>query len=191
MNFNNHYNLFGEFRDKSLESNFLSEYYKYNKSLYFFSYNLCCVLLLLAGVFIDFQRSYILGSAEVLTALRILLVFIGLSMFPLFWKKEHYDPKIEYYGLLIMVLSSLIVLLLNVFTGGMSKTMLPGILIITTSYYIVVPSLLRFALIAASIQVFNFFTYLEIKIKIRIKIFSSANNQKYKLNNSCKCYGIT
>lgn len=159
MNFNNHYNLFGEFRDKALESNFLSEYYKYNKSLYFISYNLCCVLLLLAGVFIDFQRSYMLGSAEILTALRILLVFIGLSMFPLFWKKENYDPKIEYYGLLIMVLSSLIVLLLNVFTGGMSKTMLPGILIITTSYYIVVPSLLRFSLIAASIQVFNFLIF--------------------------------
>ena len=156
MNTSLSYNIFGEFEEVELEQKFRRDYYSYNKNLYFFSYILCSTLLLFAGLLIDYERKFVWGSAHILTSLRVSLVLISLGLFPLFWKKDNYSKYIEYHGLIITVLSSIIVLLLNTMTGGQSKTMLPGILIITASYYIVIPSLLFHAIIPSLIQIANF-----------------------------------
>ncbi len=147
-----YFNIFGEFKDKSNEESFLNSSWQQNKNVYFLSYNLCCILLFFAGIFIDFKRTYTWGSATSLTLLRALLVIGGLSFYLTFKNKKVYSRYIDYFGLALMILSSLIIVLLNLMTGGMSKTMIPGSLIITASYYVVLPTLFSHALIPSIMQ---------------------------------------
>lgn len=150
------FNIFGEFKSKELEEEFLCDHWSAHKPLYLWSYNLCSFLLLLAGVFIDYKREFVWGSANILTMLRVLLVLFSIVMFPMYMKRDNYPKSFNHYGLFIMMFSSIIILLLNLMTGGKSNTMLAGILIISTSYYVVVPNRLLFAIFPSLLQIFNF-----------------------------------
>jgi signal transduction histidine kinase len=150
------YNLFGEFKDRQFEKEYLDELWTHNKQYFFITYNICCVLLLLAGVFRDYKRDFLWGSANQLLTLRIILVIVGILMYPIFFKKEKFPKAYHEYGLGVMLLSSIIILLLNLMTGGSSQTMLPGILVLSMSYYLVVPNRVFYAALPSVLQLINF-----------------------------------
>ncbi len=150
-----YYNFFGEFKDKGTERNFLDTYWSQNKKVYFIAYNLCTILLLFAGIFMDYKRTFFWGSPDQLTTLRIIQLFFALGFYFKFKNQNYYSKSIEYYAFFLMIWSSVIILLLNLMTDGLSKTMVLGAIINTLGYYIVLPGRLICSLLPAFIQVFS------------------------------------
>ena len=150
------FNIMGEFHNKSIEVEYLNDHWSHHKKLYLFTYIICSFLLLLAGLFIDYNRHFSIGSPHILTSLRVVLLLGSFLMIPLYFKKIHFPKSFNYFGLALMILSSIIILLLNIMTAGKSETMLPGILIISASYYVVFPNRIIYAFIPEAIQILNF-----------------------------------
>lgn len=150
------FNIFGELKSKELENLFWEDYWLNSKNVFFISYNLCCILLLFAGIFFDFYRTFVIGSAQSLLFLRIGLVFAGLVMFFTFRKKEKFEEKIFRYGFFLMLYSTVIIVLLTIWTAGNSFTLMPGVLIMIASFYIALPSRFIYSFICSLIL---FLTY--------------------------------
>lgn len=150
------FKLNGELRSKELESSYREEYWKQSKLVYFISYNICCILLLLAGIFFDYYRTFYTGSVQILLSLRIGLVISGLLMIPLYYKEKKTPKSLDWYCFFLMTYSSVIITLLTLWTKGTSFTLMPGILIMIVSFYIALPSRMSHVLISSSIL---FFTY--------------------------------
>ncbi len=153
------FSLSGELRDKEQENNFKQYYWEQSKNHYFVSYNICCILLLFAGIFFDYHRIFYWGSANLLTTLRISLVVSGLAMFPFFYRKIVFPKAIEFYGFFLMLFSSTIIIALTLMTHGNSFTLMPGILIMTCSFYIVTPAPLLFAFISSTLLLTHYIIF--------------------------------
>ncbi|EQC43985.1 sensor histidine kinase KdpD [Bacteriovorax sp. Seq25_V] len=158
------YRFSGQLRDRDQEALFKEYYWQQSKKHFFVSYNICCILLLFAGIFFDFHRTFYWGSANILIGLRLILVFAGLLMFPLFYKKVHYPKAIEEYGFFLMLLSTLIIILLTLMTRGNSFTLMPGILIMTCSFYIVTPAPLLYAFISSTLLLVHYIFFFNFEL---------------------------
>lgn len=144
---NSSFTLFGELKDQKNEARFLQSYWARNKTTYFIAYNTCCILLLFAGIFFDFNRVFYIGSATQLLILRAGLVISGLLMIPLYRKKKRRPKSLELYCFFLMSYSALIIGLLTIWTKGNSFTLMPGILIMIVSFYIALPAKFSFSFI--------------------------------------------
>ena len=153
--FKNAFNSFGEFKNTQQEQEFLNHNWENNKKLYLGAYFICCTLLMFAG-FIDYKRNFYFGNANLLMVLRGFLFLGGLGFYFRFRKETEFKKSFNFWGFLLSVYSSAIIVALNAMTNGESKTMLPGILIITISYYVVLYNRLFLAMIPALMQAVNF-----------------------------------
>jgi signal transduction histidine kinase len=172
--FKTQFTLTGEFVDSKEETKYLDQDWIDRKKFFFVTYIACSFLLLMAGLVIDFNRYFYYGSAQQLTVLRCFLLISSFALFPLYWKKDHYPKTFKYFALYLTVLSSVVILLLNIMTGGQSQTLLPGILIITVSYYVVLPNTTLFSIVPSLIQMINFiFLYDTTKLGIGSHVYMS------------------
>lgn len=165
------FNIFGELKDPELEYAFRNDYWLSNKKMYFIAYNICCILLLFAGLFADYNREYFWGSANILTGFRIGLVLGGLGMIPLFYKSEAHPKHLDNYCFFLLMYSAFIIIIMTLMTHGNSNTLLPGVMITTCSFYIALPG--RFShIFISSISLFItyclFFNYEEFGLKSHI-----------------------
>jgi signal transduction histidine kinase len=165
-------NIFGEFKNLEQEKEYLNYQWDNHKKVYLLAYFLCCLLLLLAGIFTDYKRVFITGSADSLTISRVFLLLAGIGIYFKYKEDKLYPKSFNIYALSLSVYSSLIILALNIMTGGMSKTMLPGSIIITVCYYVLLPNKTLFAIIPAIIQFFNITIFYDSEV-------NSIGNQTY------------
>lgn len=131
-------NRFGEFLSQNEERRYLENTWSRDSFYTRYSYFYCCVLMLFAGLFADYKRNFIFGSANILTILRVSLVLYGLY-FVYAWRNRDYKRVIEKHLFLIKLLSVIIVACLTFMTQGESRTLLAGVMIMTTSFYVMLP----------------------------------------------------
>jgi len=133
------FNFFGELNDSELENAFRQDYWLENRTIYFVAYNICCFLLLFAGIFSDYNRVYYWGGPNILTLMRLGLVISGLVMIPLFYKSRTLPKHLDNYCFFLLMYSTLIIVVMTLMTHGNSNTLLPGVMITTCSFYIALP----------------------------------------------------
>ncbi|AYF43930.1 GHKL domain protein [Halobacteriovorax sp. BALOs_7] len=135
-------NVFGEFKSSEEEREYLEN--AWNKDSFYirYSYLTCCILMLFAGLFADYQRTFFYGSPNILTALRVGLVAYGLY-FVYSWRNKAYSEKVEVHLFYIKLLSVIIVAALTFMVQGRSSTLLAGVMIMTTSFYVMLPGRLN------------------------------------------------
>lgn len=149
-------NLFGEFKDKFRESLFQEGQWHKSKSYIFLSYFLCCFLFLFAGILGDYQREFFFGDANYLTATRIVLVIISILFFILERKKQTRPKYLELWLGVMKLISTIVILLLTIWTKGASFTLLPGIMIMVGSFFMILPGRIYSTILCAFILFFNF-----------------------------------
>ncbi|MFG1492837.1 HAMP domain-containing sensor histidine kinase [Halobacteriovorax sp. ZH4_bin.1] len=135
-------NSFGEFKSRTEERDYLQTSWPKDRTYTLLSYLVCCILLLFAGILADYQRAYTFGSPNILTFFRSLLVAYGLGFFVAF-RKSDYSDKIETHLFFIKLVSVVIVALMTFMIMGTSTTLLAGIMIMTTSFYVMLPGRLN------------------------------------------------
>lgn len=135
-------NAFGEFHNPKEEREYLESAWLKDSLYIRFSYLTCCVLMLFAGIFADYQRTFFYGSADILTGMRVVLVSYGL-FFAYQWRKRPYNDNVEFHLFYIKLLSVLVVAALTFFVQGRSTTLLAGTMIMTTSFYVMLPGRLN------------------------------------------------
>ena len=121
------------------EDSFLNDKWPLSKNYTFLTYFLCCLFFLLAGVFGDFQRTFLVGSALELLVLRVLLLIIPVVFFVCCRRSEHRPKYLSLWLDSMKLLSTIIILLLTYWTGGSSLTLLPGIMMMVICFYMVLP----------------------------------------------------
>ena len=141
-------NWMSEFKNVQVESEFQNYFWSSRKSYFFISYLICCSLFLIHGLF-DFRREFIHYGPSYVMGVRVFLFLFSLYfVFKNYRSKE--PPKFLYESCFVMqLLSVLIIFLLTVFTGGMSKTLHIGAMIMFSSFYIMLPGKSLYALISS------------------------------------------
>lgn len=141
-------NWMSEFKNAQVELEFQNYFWSSRKSYFFISYLICCSLFLIHGLF-DFRREFIYFDP-----LYVMVIRIFLFLFSLYFVFKNYrsnnPPKLLYESCFLMqLLSVLIIFLLTIFTGGMSKTLHIGAMIMFSSFYIMLPGKSLYALISS------------------------------------------
>lgn len=141
-------NAWGEFRCPEKEQEFQQFYWDNKKTYFLVSYLICTILFTLHGFF-DFKRTFIMGDPSLLMALRFL--FLGLCIYFVFrYKRSLTVPKHLYeFSFFLKMFSVFIILLLTLFTSGLSLTLHIGSMIMIASFYICLPARPLYALISS------------------------------------------
>jgi len=135
----NEYSIWGTYKDPVKEKLYLEKCWIENKGYAFIVYFLCCLFFVFAGIFGDFQREFFYFGASELLALRLLLLSISLGFY-FFHRKASLRPKmIELWADFMKYLSTVIIILLTIWTKGSSLTLLPGIMMMVASFYVMLP----------------------------------------------------
>lgn len=121
------------------ENTFLNSKWPLSKNYTFLTYFLCCLFFLLAGVFGDFQRTFLMGSAHELLILRVLLLIISVVFFFCCRGSDHRPKYLSLWLDSMKLLSTIIIFFLTYWTGGSSLTLLPGIMMMVICFYMVLP----------------------------------------------------
>ncbi|WP_164848356.1 sensor histidine kinase KdpD [Halobacteriovorax sp. HLS] len=133
------YNIWGTFKSVELEKKYLEETFETNRNYTFLTYFFCCLFFVFAGVFGDFQRKfYILGAYELL-AVRLFILAISISFFLIYRKVTERPKHWELWLDVLKILSSISIFLLTWWTKGASLTLLPGIMMMVGSFYMILP----------------------------------------------------
>jgi signal transduction histidine kinase len=139
-------NQFAEFRDRELEVRFQEYFWDQRKQYFFISYFICTALFLIHGVF-DFKRVFVQSTPMVLMGVRLSFFLVCLHFIYHFKKQK--NPKLLYeYCFVLKLFSVLIILLLTLFTGGLSQTLLIGSMIMCSSFYVMLPGRAIYSLIS-------------------------------------------
>ncbi len=142
-------NFFGEFINEDSENEFLHYYWNKRKTYFFLSYFICTILFFFHGFF-DFKREFVSGSPEILMGIRA--IFLALCIHFIYKFRSIEFPKFLYeYCFILQLLSVLIIFLLTVFTGGLSKTLHIGTMIMYSSFYIMLPGRSIYAFMSSSL----------------------------------------
>ncbi len=145
--FKDQINFFGEFRNEETEKEFLNFHFAKRKSYFLLSYFICTFLFFFHGIF-DFKREFVTGSPEVLMGTRAF--FLALCIHFIYRFKNIKFPKFLYeYCFVLQLMSVLIILMLTIFTGGLSKTLHIGTMIMYSSFYIMLPGRSIYAFISS------------------------------------------
>jgi signal transduction histidine kinase len=143
------YNFLGTFKSKEIEEEFKESIFIKNKRYTFLIYFLCCLFFVLAGVFGDFQREFFYYGPSELLGIRLLLFAVSVSFIIFHWKSSTRPRYWEYWLDSMKLLSTLVIILLTVWTKGTSLTLLPGIMMMVGSFYIILPGRARVTNICA------------------------------------------
>lgn len=148
-------NKFGEFADRAVEEAYQQDTWEKDNHYVRASYLICCILLLFAGIFSDYRRYYFFGSANIITGLRVGLVAYGLYFY-FIWKNKQYSLNTEIHLLMLKVYSVAIIACLTLMVQGESQTLLAGIMIMTTSFYVMLPGELKGTILSSSLLLIIF-----------------------------------
>ncbi|WP_034730147.1 sensor histidine kinase [Bacteriovorax sp. BSW11_IV] len=149
-------NLVGEFKDKVSESYFQNELWKKNKHYTFLSYFLCCLFFLFAGILGDYQRPFYFGSANDLSVIRIVLLVFSIVFF-IVERNSVTRPKfLEWWLGTMKITSTLVILILTIWTKGTSLTLLPGIMMMVGSFFMILPGRIHSTVFCAIILFLTF-----------------------------------
>lgn len=166
----NEYFIWGTFKDSAKEQSFLQQTWIKNKGYGFLSYFLCCLFFVFAGIFGDFQREFFSYGAWELLGLRIILLFISLSFY-LFYRKQSLRPRnVELWMDSMKYLSTIIIILLTIWTKGSSLTLLPGIMMMVASFYIMLPGRIHSTNICALMLLFTFAFWQDPNLTYGVKV---------------------
>lgn len=137
------FNFLGSLKTKESEEEFQQTIFLSSKRYTFITYFLCSLFFVFAGVFGDFQRTFYIYGAEELLFVRILLLIVSILFFVIYRKAESKPKHWEHWLDLMKVISTIIIILLTIWTQGSSLTLLPGIMMMVSSFYIVLPGRTR------------------------------------------------
>ncbi len=140
-------NQLAEFKSKQREIAFKDYYWNLRKGYFLISYFICTFLFLIHGLF-DFNRTFYLGSPEILMGVRG--SFFGLCCFYVFYYLKKDRPgRVFEFCFILQLFSVLIIALLTYFTKGESKTLPIGVMIMCSAFYIMLPGRSLYALISS------------------------------------------
>ena len=135
----NDFKFIGTFKCSDLEEEFQENNFLSGKKYTFITYFLCSFFFVFAGIFGDFERTFFYFGAEELLLVRGSLLLVSISFF-LVCRKSLTKPKVwEYFLDVMKIFSTLVIILLTVWTKGTSLTLLPGIMMMVSCFYIVLP----------------------------------------------------
>lgn len=157
---NSRFNMWGTLRSEESEKEFLKVRWNELKQYTCLTYFLCCLFFLLAGVFGDFQRNFIFGSAKELLVFRIILFIVALVFIGLYRKAQERPKYVELWLDSMKYISTIIILLLTYWTQGTSLTLLPGIMMMLIGFYMILPGRL-FSTNICAVVLFVTFTFLQ------------------------------
>ncbi|MDD0851804.1 HAMP domain-containing sensor histidine kinase [Halobacteriovorax sp. GB3] len=129
----------GEFEEVEMEDLYKDRLWSSTKSYIFKTYFACCFFFVWAGILGDYNRHFYIGSADILTSLRVILLLISIGFF-IRYKDEATRPRnLEYWLDSMKGLSTLVIILLTIWTKGTSLTLLPGIMMMVGSFFLILP----------------------------------------------------
>lgn len=163
-------NLLGEFKDKFSENYFQDVLWQKNKNYTFLSYFLCCLFFLFAGVLGDYQRPFYFGDVNYLTMARVVLLIIAISFFAIERKNLKKPQLLEWWLGSMKLISTMIILFLTIWTKGASLTLLPGIMMMVGSFFMILPGRIHSTVLCAIILFLTFALFQEPSITFGLKI---------------------
>ncbi|OUR99756.1 hypothetical protein A9Q84_01650 [Halobacteriovorax marinus] len=152
----NQYTIWGTFAEASKEKMFLETTWQKNKFYGFLTYFLCCLFFVFAGVFGDYHRVFHTLGANELLVLRYILLHISISFYYVHRKSSKRPQSAELWMDSMKYLSTLVILLLTIWTKGTSITLLPGIMMMVASFYVILPGRLLSTNICAIVLLITF-----------------------------------
>lgn len=143
----NSLNKFSEFKDFDLEKQFQEYFWEQRKQYFFISYFICTTLFLIHGLF-DFKRLFVHSSPLFLMGIRFTFFLLCIH-FVYYYRKITYPKFLYEYCFILKLFSVLVILLLTIFTGGLSKTLLIGSMIMCASFYVMLPGRAVYSLLSS------------------------------------------